>query len=276
MEALDTKAQTWAKLPDVPSRCRASAACSHNGFIYVYGGFDVDLKIESNNRICTFNCTTSQWLDVSTNYDFRPQCKRSHHSLTECNGLLVAIGGMNGYRSISDTEYVVMSPPSTSNHSAANEEELAASQMINDGLPAEIIVTTPDLAGTAAFSPSAGLTHEAVLASEESFFTATGRMPAAALDLLHPQLAIPDTSAPASRVLSLKERLSGALAVSKALLNKVSVDSAHALSTSSSDVPVETNTSAQTPSPTVDIAPATANRLLPKVAVIDTSNMKRA
>ena len=110
MEALDTRTQKWTNMQDIPSMCRASAACSLNGFIYVSGGFDVELRIESNNRMCVFNCTTCQWVTSSTNHDCKPQHKRSHHTLTECNGLLVAIGGMHSYKSLSNTEYLALAP----------------------------------------------------------------------------------------------------------------------------------------------------------------------
>jgi hypothetical protein len=270
MEALDTKTRTWSKLPDVPSRCRASAACSHNGFIYVYGGFDADLKVESNNRFCTFNCTTGHWLEALTNYDFRPHCKRSHHTLTECNGLLVAVGGLNGYRSISDTEYVVMAPHSASNSTAATEETPAASQMMNHDAPLEILLIDPVLTAVAAASPSSGPIHEVEATSEAS----AGYSPAATVSL--PQTAITEVSAPSSRVLSLKERLSGALASSKAVLGTVLVASSPALAVASMKTPCETTESSHTSVLASSVAQNSSNRFLEKLAAAKAGKVKTA
>ena len=108
MEAFDTKTQQWSCMHNTPSRCRASASCCLEGVIYVYGGhgeLDLDTKIASHNRLCMFDCKTGAWLP-SSDCRSKPHCKRSYHTLTECNGVLVAIGGINGFRSISDTEYL--------------------------------------------------------------------------------------------------------------------------------------------------------------------------
>ena len=218
MEALDTDTQKWSKMPDIPSKCRASAACSHDGFIYVYGGFDLGLKVESNNRICIFNCTTGRWSDLSTNFDFKPQCKRSHHTLTECNGLLVSIGGMNGYKSISDTEYVALTPYATSNDRTTHEEESTTkSHVANHGLLSNFgsltPVSVPTLDSNVEFSPAVVMTatsNRVATASEPAYSATSSDGPCEAFSC--PETAALAASAPSAavRVPSLKERLSAA------------------------------------------------------------------
>lgn len=240
MEALDTKTQTWTKLPDIPSRCRASAACSHNGFIYVYGGFDLYLKIESNNRFCIFNCATGQWLDFLTKDEFKPQCKRSHHTLTECNGLLVAIGGSNGYKSISDTDFVAMAL-----HSTASTSKPTAAEALPDGLPAHAAFPAADLPAAEASSPIAETAHEIIAAAESSKSVSTSCGPVATI--VHLKSAASEASSPSARSLSLKERLSVALASSKSLLNTAAIASESAPSAACSHEPNEKLLQAQTP-----------------------------
>ncbi len=185
-------------MQDIPSMCQASAACSLKGFLYVYGGFDLELKIESHNRICVFNCTTGQWLASSTDHIGKPHLKRRFHTLSECNGVLVAIGGMNGHKSLSHTEYVALAPVAITENSA----ELSSNHTLYPNsfstkeltIPAELSTLTPystsDAANYLKESFEAGSIPAAVSSPAPAAVSARAS---------HPAVSFSDRAAAASR-----------------------------------------------------------------------------